>query len=259
MTSPYINTELYAKVMVAPQQLNNDLYNHLKKNLTRTVLHKFNKYGFVQKIYKILTYSESKILRENFNCSVEFNVKYACRLCIPKGNIQIICQVDRVGKRLIKAINGPIMVVIIPERIDAKNFIIDNIGTLRAVIEDGKTKEVNIGDYIKVTLIMRDKNFNLNDDKILVLGLLDSMATEKEIEIFKKDSEITDRWENKDEDENKPFEKLSTINEKEDKEEETNEVIEKNEIVEKVEEPVKEVKEIVKEKKIKKSKKTKNV
>ena len=76
LTIPYYDTELYSKVLIEPLQLNNNLYVELKNNLKFKVENKCNKYGFITKIYKILDFSDGRIITESFNASIVFNINY---------------------------------------------------------------------------------------------------------------------------------------------------------------------------------------
>ncbi len=66
LSSPYIDTELYSRILIRPQQINNDIYINLKNNLKKKVEKKCNKYGFITKIYKILDFSEVNFRGEFF-------------------------------------------------------------------------------------------------------------------------------------------------------------------------------------------------
>ena len=112
ITTPYFDTELYSRILIHPQQINNDIYINLKNNLKKKVEKKCNKYGFITKVYKIVDYSDGEIIPENFDASHVFNVKFSCRVCRPVINNKIICKIDLLNKALIKASNGPIICII---------------------------------------------------------------------------------------------------------------------------------------------------
>ena len=52
ISTPYLDSELYSRILIRPQQINNDIYINLKNNLKKKVEKKCNKYGFITKIYK---------------------------------------------------------------------------------------------------------------------------------------------------------------------------------------------------------------
>lgn len=132
MTSPYINTKIYSSVILFPHQMNNKVYINLKQNLERKIVGRcLLNYGFVVKVIEILSYKDGVIEAENTDASALFDVVFSCRLCIPLKNTQIVCQIERVNKLLITAINGPILVIVTNNRINDKVFFKDNNNNIR--------------------------------------------------------------------------------------------------------------------------------
>ena len=93
IVSPYFNFELYTTLMLSPNQMNNNLYINLKKNLKAKVENKCNKIGYILNIYNILSYDEGILEAENFTGSAKYNIKYSARLCCPIENTFIICKI----------------------------------------------------------------------------------------------------------------------------------------------------------------------
>ena len=58
LVNPYKNTIFYTRVKLLPYQMNNELYINLKNNLVKKVEKRCNKYGYVNKVYKILSYGD---------------------------------------------------------------------------------------------------------------------------------------------------------------------------------------------------------
>jgi DNA-directed RNA polymerase subunit E'/Rpb7 len=188
MTSPVINTTLYTTVAISPSQLNNDIYLNLKNNLKIKILKKCNKYGYVDKIFEILSYTDGRLVAEDFTASVIFNVAYSGRLFNPAEQSEIIVQIEQINKVLILAQNGPIVAIITMDRINTNNFFIDNNGQLRSksTTKTGTvSKVINQKDFIKITVVA--KKFNLGDDKISIIGHVENVATEEEIKAFYND------------------------------------------------------------------------
>jgi len=179
ITTPYFDTELYSRILIHPQQINNDIYINLKNNLKKKVEKKCNKYGFITKVYKIVDYSDGEIIPENFDASHVFNVKFSCRVCRPVINNKIICKIDLLNKALIKASNGPIICIIGINYINENNFEINNKGD---IVTLKKNKVLNTNDYIAVTI--RGTNFFPGDERILILGSLDEVANDKDIKEY---------------------------------------------------------------------------
>jgi len=181
---PYIDTELSTRTMLYPNQMDNKIYLHLKTNLSNNLLDKcYQKYGYISKIYKINEISEGTIKDEDPSCSCEFIVRFNCRLFKPIENKEIICKIDRMNKVLISAINGPIKVIITPDKLNKDNFYSD----INRNIRIKKNSNVVVPDmYIRVLVLKTD--FNHNDKIILVIGYLQDMANAAEIEYFKNNN-----------------------------------------------------------------------
>ena len=179
LSSPYIDTELYSRILIRPQQINNDIYINLKNNLKKKVEKKCNKYGFITKIYKILDFSEGEIVPENFDSSVIFNVKFSCRICLPVTDSYIICKIDLLNKSLIKASNGPIVCIIGVNYINKKIFSLNNKGD---IIDNNRNEVIKSNDYIVVNI--KGTNFFPGDERIVILGGLQNLATKEEIKNY---------------------------------------------------------------------------
>lgn len=186
MTSPYINTKLSTTVILHPHQMDNNIYNHLKKNLENQIVGKcFSSYGYVVKLIEILKYKDGIIEAENTEASASFVLDFSCRLCLPLKNTQIICEIERVNKLLITAVNGPICVIITSDRFNNNVFYKDNNNNIRYK-KDNKSDMVQPHDFIKVTL--SNIQFYDADEKIKAIGFMDDIATEDEKKNYYNDN-----------------------------------------------------------------------
>lgn len=185
MKSPYINTVLFTTVTLNPEQMNNDVYQNLKKNLIEELKDRcFGDYGYIVDIYEILDYSINKIEAENTSASCVYSVKFSCRLCRPLNETTIVCKVDKYNKMLLRCINGPINIIITTERINTNIFFRDNNRNIR--YEEGETSTLLTSDnYVKVSII--NNSFLNRDVRIIGIGFLEGLASPKEIENFFKD------------------------------------------------------------------------
>jgi DNA-directed RNA polymerase subunit E'/Rpb7 len=185
MTSPYINTKLYTSVILHPYQMNNKIYINLKKNLENKVAGKcFLKYGYINKVIEIVGYNDGIIEAENTESSALYDVEFSCKLCAPLKNMKIICQIERINKLLITAINGPILIIITSERINDKIFFKDNNNNIRYKHES-QSLMLKPQDFIKVTL--QTIKFDDGDVKIKAIGFIDDIATSEEKEKYYND------------------------------------------------------------------------
>ena len=172
---PYFDSELFSRVIIYPNQIDNDIYINLKNNLKKKVEKKCNKYGYITKVYKILDLSEGEVIPENFDASITYDVKFSCRICLPTINQIIICKVELFNKSLIKATNGPIICIISNNNINTEKFIMNNDGDYvhksNAIIKTGTLVSIKINAL----------NFYAGDERILLLGLLDDIPSTSEI------------------------------------------------------------------------------
>jgi len=177
LKSPYFNFELSTNVLLEPRQLNNNLYINLKENLKQKVENKCVKYGYICNIYKINEYSDGISEPENFTGNIKYFIKYIARLCNPIENTSIICKIDNINKILIKAVNGPIIMIIKKNDINNNVFKINNKGDIK---HKGDILKVN--DHIVVNVIA--KKLNYNDTRICSIGFLDRIPTQIEIDKY---------------------------------------------------------------------------
>lgn len=185
MDSPYINTKLYANVTLYPNQMNNNIYLNLKKNLIESVHKKnYGNYGYVIEVFEILEYKTNKIEAENTMSAAIYDVQFSCRLCKPLKDMKIICQVDKLNKVLLRLKNGPIHIIITNDRINESVFFKDNYRNLRYRIDE-KSNVLTPGDFVKVNILQL--SFTAGDGDTTGIGFLESMATEAEINAFYKE------------------------------------------------------------------------
>ena len=217
IVNPYRNTIFYTRVKLLPYQMNNELYINLKNNLIKKVEKKCNKYGYVNKVYKILSYTDGTINAEDFSGSAVFNIKYAANTCIPIENTKIVVKIEKMNNMAILAKNGPIKVVLKYDKVSNKFKVVQ--GTIIYVGEEKKNQQINVGDYLVISILA--KRFYNKDNFISVYGYIDDIP---------KESQIKDNFEpNQDEsvivEEGNKFTEFVTFNEDDNGEEKSNMVI----------------------------------
>jgi len=177
IVSPYKNITQYTKVQIKPHMMNSDIKNNMKLVLRKKVEKICNKQGFIDEVFKIESYIEEDIAPENLSGSVNYNIAYHCRICIPIENTQIIAQVKAINQELVLASNGPIMIFIPKDNIDSKVWdVTENFLHLKT-----RTK-LKDNNYIKVEII--NKRINQGDFQIKAIAKLIDFATEKEVKDF---------------------------------------------------------------------------
>jgi len=172
LVNPYKNTIFYTRVKLLPYQMNNELYINLKNNLKKKVEKKCNKYGYINKVYKILSYSDGTINPEDFNASAVFDIKYSASSCIPVENTKIVVKIEKMNNMAILAKNGPIKVVLKYDKISPKFKVVQ--GTILY-----NNNQIKAGDYLTISILA--KRFYNKDIFISVYGYIDDVPTEKQI------------------------------------------------------------------------------
>lgn len=182
MNGPYFNTELYCKVGLYPSQMDNDIYKNIKHNVIKKYQGKcYKSYGLIVKVHKISERSEGKLIPEDSSASAHYNVKFSCRLCKPLIGSLVVCEVIGISKSIIYLKNGKIDVFILDSKNDVNpnNFVYDERrNALIANIGDNRGKPVENGDFLKVKVLGVKIEHGVN--KIVVIGSLESLASEKE-------------------------------------------------------------------------------
>lgn len=180
--NPFINTSLVCPIMLLPNQMDNKMYLHLKSNLKNKLESKcYKDYGYVNKIYSIEETSDGIIEAEDPTCSAKITVRFTCSLCLPIVSKEIICKIDRMNKALISAINGPIKAIITTDKINKENFFLDMNRNIRI---KGNSQVLVPEMYIRILIL--SKSFGDYDKNILVIGYLQDIATEEQIEQYYK-------------------------------------------------------------------------
>lgn len=179
---PYVNTVLSTLIALEPHQMNNDIYKNIKSNLVSDLEGKcFKQYGFISKIYEIIEYSDGYIIPENPKAAATFDVKFSCKICYPLKKSQLVCKLERSNKLMLKLNNGPINVIVTMDRVNKSVFFQDpKTGILMAKQESGKSIQIVSEVYLKVSVEYR--TFDDRSDNIMVIGYLDDLATDEEVE-----------------------------------------------------------------------------
>ena len=188
LVNPYTVQELECRVLLYPNQMNNNLYSNLKKNLINLVEGKCNKYGYIHKIYKITDYSSGMMEPEIFSGAAVYNIRYIANIYIVITKTQIIVKIDKIANDLILGINGPIKCVIKMRDINSKNFDINSNYQVQH-IESKKILSPN--DHIKVTIISHA--FHAGETSVPAMGYIDNLPTNDEINNFFNNQHSTEK------------------------------------------------------------------
>lgn len=186
--NPFNKTILSTQIMILPNQMDNKMYIHLKSNLKNKLEKKcYENYGYVDEIYNIEEISDGVIEPEDPSCSAKMDIKFTCNLFLPIVGKEIICKIDKMNKALIMGINGPIKVIITTDKINKENFFLDINRNIRL---KGTSEIIIPNMYLRVLVI--SKSFSNYDKNILVIGFLQDIAKENEINQYINTSENID-------------------------------------------------------------------
>jgi DNA-directed RNA polymerase subunit E'/Rpb7 len=190
LVNPYIMCEMTKRVPLYPYQMDVNLYKHLKNNLIKSVERKCNNIGYVVKVYKITDYTTGIIEAENLSGNAVYDIRYIANVCKPIEKMQIIVRIDMRTNdnavnlkaiKAIKAVNGPIDCVILSNFIDNDNFVINGDGTITC---NSAERHLQNNDHVKVTI--QSLSINSGMDKIVMIGFLNDIATEDEVNMYFK-------------------------------------------------------------------------
>jgi DNA-directed RNA polymerase subunit E'/Rpb7 len=180
----YSRMPLDATISLLPHQLTSDMDNHLLNNLRKKHEKKAVSEGIVIRIDRLLSYDYAIVDKTNFMGTSTFNIKYEAIVCAPMTGMDIISRVENIVMGFIMGRNGKIITAIQVSNVDTQLFSVDNY----KVIYKSTNKEIEVGDYIKLTII--NININPGESFITTICKLNNMATPKEIELYNIDQNI---------------------------------------------------------------------
>jgi len=183
--SPYTTKELYGKVPLYPNQLNNHIYVNIKDNLKKKFLGKcYRDYGYICDIYEVTKYDRGIIKPENFSGSVLFEVSFNCRICIPIKNSLFAFKIVKESPAVIHATNGPIVCAITEDRISDR-FTRNQITGKTRYKSGEKYINLNKGDIVIVKII--NISFGDSGDRIVTIGEMIDIGDDDHIKEYEED------------------------------------------------------------------------
>jgi DNA-directed RNA polymerase subunit E'/Rpb7 len=183
MSNPFKDTILYTTVVLHPSQLNNNIYSNIKQNLMGLVGKCYKRYGYISKIYEILERDMGCIRAEDPTASVEYKVKFSCRLCHPIEKSQIVCKINKITPVFISLVRDPIYITVPLGNSGSFNENEFYWDAHRKQFIVRKTNEVlEANTFVKATIL--SKTFSDKDQTIFAIGHLDDIATDEDINKF---------------------------------------------------------------------------
>ena len=175
---------LYTKIILNPNQMNNDIYINLKKNLIEKLEGKCITDGYIIKIYKILEYTNGIIDAENFTGTAVYNIKYLAKICIALKETTIIGKITEYipNANFALAEFGNIIKIIFTKNERDFNTQVFKIGSDKSIIHIKTQKKLQINDYVKLQL--KTIRYYHNDIYIKCMAYLEDFPTIEEIEKY---------------------------------------------------------------------------
>lgn len=180
ITNPVNVMKLKAQVVLHPSQLDNDIYNNIKENLSIRILGRcYKNYGLINKIITIDSYSGAYIFNEDIESKVQYDVIFTCEVVKPVEGSIIITKIVTNHKSCLTTENYNIVTFIESNQISDDYYINQYNGK---IINKKTNDELKKGDMVKVKIL--NFIFYHNKQKIISLGFLDSQLTEPEIQQY---------------------------------------------------------------------------
>jgi len=172
LDNPYVKTELAKTVTLKPREQTSDLIINLKKSLIKDLSGKIYKdFGFVKKIYKIVSSETGRIKPEEFNGDVIFDVKFYAKICKPEKDDIISAQIDSIGDKFIRCSNGPMNIFIGYKFVDYEVFCSSESNSSKGGLVHSKSKRsLQIGDYVKIKILKLE--LQPGNTSIIIIGYL---------------------------------------------------------------------------------------
>lgn len=175
---------LYTKIILNPNQMNNDIYINLKKNLIDKLEGKCITDGYIIQIYKILEYTNGVIDGENFTGAAVFNIKYLAKICVAIRETTIIAKITEYlpNANFALAEYGNIIKIIFTKNERDINNQVFAITNDKNIIHLKSQKKLQVNDYVKLQL--KTIRYYHNDIYIKCMAYLDDFPTIAEIEKY---------------------------------------------------------------------------
>ncbi len=180
----YYYTQLETNVSLLPEQINNEMDDHLLTNLKDKLEGLTIDEGIVIRVIKLIAYDYGIIDKTNFMGTTVYHIKYECLICSPIKNLEMICVLDNIVRGYLIAKNGPVIIAVQFNNINLQKFEVN--GDTIIYTETGKP--VKKGDYLKVSII--NTNNNLGEKQIMVISKLLDLADKSEIKQYAKDQAL---------------------------------------------------------------------
>jgi DNA-directed RNA polymerase subunit E'/Rpb7 len=186
ITNPCFTTFVRIDICLKPSQMDNNAMQSLRNNITDRLLNKCLKnYGFVSHIYDMDEIKGGLIVPEDNSGSALFRIKVECKMInVPKNSI-IVAKILGINNTIILADNGPIRIIIPGNKVNENKIVYSHKNAaFFSRDENGKIvgEPINKGSHVIVKIV--GKLVIDGTEKIVTIGILESVATDEEVKQF---------------------------------------------------------------------------
>lgn len=189
---PYCERTLTTRMTVEAYKLNNEITGSLMDKLRPLKEGRCNRYGYVAEVTQLVDYKSSEIRPEDLHADPVFEVSFNCIVCDPHEGQTIVAQIQRMNDSIICCVNGPMQVIIQLDHVNFDTFDVNGDHIIHRLTGES----VASGSMIRIKILSR--KFLVYDTSIKILGFLEGMASQREIETcYHDDSDTTSILKNK--------------------------------------------------------------
>ena len=190
LVDPYVTLKLNNNLDIEPKYFNEYLYDNLKLLLSTKLKNKCIEHGYVMDIQQITNYSNGYINPNRFDGAATYSIKYNATVCVPIVGTIIVASIHKRydNADFMLAISGPMYIIIKKRLSDINNakFSLDNNGSIYYKINDIVQKNMKLDIGYKIKILVKEKKFYNTDDNIKIMGYLQDIASNEEIEKYYK-------------------------------------------------------------------------
>ena len=158
----YAKSVLTHHVSLSPEQIEDGIDEIILKQIKNDIEGKCSKEGYVKKdSVSVIKRSTGNLRNNEFTGDIHYQVLYSCLVCNPSNNQEIFCTVKQKNKMGVLAESGPLVIIIPFQHHDNAN---------RTIFQ-------NIEADKKIIVSVIGSRFNINDNKISVVGKLKEVLT----------------------------------------------------------------------------------
>lgn len=155
-SATHYEAEIDLRIKLEPHQLNNDIYANIHSTVSKLLNNKcYLDYGCIMQVkscHCIQNNDYGRIIGEDRNCGVHFNIKAICEVCNPKPGDILIAHIRQITPEIIKATIDKITFIIKVSGVSDSDFEIGDIVVLKVIqtfFQDQGSDILCLAEYIR--------------------------------------------------------------------------------------------------------------